>query len=71
MASTYTLLCVSQMSVCHNSLLSVHFCRLVQGMTLQQYCHEFFTQGQLAASEDRMLAIGAQLFDVSTANHCK
>lgn len=40
-------------------------------MTVQQYCHEFVKQGQLAAAEDRMLAVGAQLFDVHMANYCK
>ena len=40
-------------------------CRLVQGMSLAEYCFEFIKQGQLPASEDRMLPVAAQLLDVS------
>ena len=38
--------------------------RLIQGMTLKEYCLKEFQAGY---SEDRMLIIAAQLFDVSSA----
>lgn len=36
-------------------------------MTLAEYCYESVKQGQLAASENRMLPVAAQLLDVSVA----
>ncbi|KAL3149894.1 CBL-interacting protein kinase [Trebouxia sp. C0009 RCD-2024] len=42
---------------------------LIQGMTLQDYCREFVDQGQLAAAEDRMLPVAAQLFDTLQVLH--
>ncbi|KAL3149902.1 hypothetical protein ABBQ38_013267 [Trebouxia sp. C0009 RCD-2024] len=42
---------------------------LVQGMTLAEYCYEFVKQGQLAAAEDRMIPVAAQLLDTLQALH--